>query len=395
MRKIALVFIAFLFLLPLSPFSVKSEIGVEKRIAIKEGEKIYNLSFNLSPYIEGRAKEEGGFYPLFKKEVEKGYCDLYQCLNILSPKLFDFCQSFEKRYFQAPQNANFTTQTTYPFFSYQKDVEGRELDKTLLATQIFLILDGKEDCAEVKSKTLKAKITLDTLKEKTALLSKFSTSFYASNENRVHNITLASSLINGTLLQSGESFSFNKKVGKREKERGFQDAKVILEGKYVEGVGGGVCQVSTTLYNCALLGGMKIEKASPHSLLPAYVPPSQDAMVSDYSDLIFTNNTTGEVYIFSQVADKRITFYLFGKKDDIKRKTDSEIIKTIPFENTDEEGNILSSTEGYHLLSEGKEGVISQGYLITEKDGVTTKEKIRKDFYKKTNAVYGKAKATQ
>lgn len=96
----------------------------------------------------------------------------------------------------------------------------------------------------------------------------------------MHNIALAAEKINGCILADGEEFSFNGRVGARTESNGFLSAPIILEGDFVEGVGGGVCQASTTVYNAALLAGMEITEQHPHSLRVGYVEPSFDAMVS-------------------------------------------------------------------------------------------------------------------
>lgn len=107
--------------------------------------------------------------------------------------------------------------------------------------------------------------------------------------------------MNLTEIANGEEFSFNAAVGERTEERGYSTAKVIENGKFVEGVGGGVCQVSSTVYNCALLSGLTVTERHRHSLAVSYVEPSFDAMVSySYADLRFYNDTGKSVFI---VAD--------------------------------------------------------------------------------------------
>ncbi|HKL94383.1 MAG TPA: VanW family protein, partial [Clostridia bacterium] len=101
----------------------------------------------------------------------------------------------------------------------------------------------------------------------------FSTTYSNSSPNRKHNIKLAASKLNITLYPD-EIFSFNRIVGERSEARGFLTAHIILDGKFVDGVGGGVCQVSTTLYNCALLSDLEILCAHRHSLPVSYVAPS-------------------------------------------------------------------------------------------------------------------------
>ena len=133
-------------------------------------------------------------------------------------------------------------------------------------------------------------------------IAKFSTYYGDSSENRKHNVALAAKAIDGFVLPPEEEFSFNDTVGARTEERGYRTAYIISEGNFVEGVGGGVCQVSGTLYNCALLADLAVTCVHPHSLPVSYVAPSFDAMVSSASDLRFANTLSAPVTI-RMIAD--------------------------------------------------------------------------------------------
>ena len=139
------------------------------------------------------------------------------------------------------------------------------------------------------------------------LRSSFYTSFPASSPERKYNIKLASSAIDKTLVDVGAEFSFNQTVGFRTIENGYKIARIIMNGKFEKGVGGGVCQVSSTLYNAILLSGLKITEYHPHSLPVSYVAPSFDAMVNSGSaDLRFINNTNNPIIIRSYADDSII-----------------------------------------------------------------------------------------
>lgn len=216
------------------------------------------------------------------------------------------------------------------------------------------------------------------------LKSTFTTYFEQSTKERKDNIKLASSKINGTVLFSGEEFSFNKVVGKRTTENGYKNAKVILEGQFVEGVGGGVCQVSTTLYNTALLAGLKISEYHPHSLAVSYVPKSFDAMVTDlWADLRFINDTNGLVLIFANSTDNSITFSIYGVEQPYTYKTRSEIVEEVlPEDKIELVSGLLKGEQVTKVI--GKNGYKSKGYLQTYYNGQLLKEElIRVDEYKK------------
>ena len=207
-----------------------------------------------------------------------------------------------------------------------------------------------------------------------SLLSSYTTYFDEKNEARSHNIRLAASKIHGTVVQNGEIFSFNERVGQRTAERGFERAAIIENGEFVEGVGGGVCQVSTTLYNAALLSGCKVTEYHPHSLAVSYVPPSRDAMVSGtFFDLKFKNVTGSTIYIKSLTGENYVCFKVYGRDFGVKYGLKSTVTGAIeaPEEFTDD----------IALVRGGKDGIISEGYLTISKNGVTREIFLRRDKY--------------
>lgn len=161
-----------------------------------------------------------------------------------------------------------------------------------------------------------------TIKEKDlqgidTVLSYYTTHFDGKNENRDDNIRIAQKQLNHTLVPAGKDCSFNKTVGKRTREKGYKDAPVYFDNKLVLDAGGGVCQVSTTLFNAALRAGMIIASRSPHYAPAGYVPVGMDATVADDSlDFAFTNPFTRPVYIYTEMGDASITVYILGNHAD-------------------------------------------------------------------------------
>lgn len=148
-----------------------------------------------------------------------------------------------------------------------------------------------------------------------SLITSYTTQFDAFNTNRAENIRLAARSINGTLVKQGDDFSFNRNVGLRLAEYGYKEAPVFIEGKIVPDWGGGVCQVSSTLYNAVLLADMSIEERTSHFYPPGYVPIGQDATVADnLLDFRFKNSTETNIYIKSEVSDDQLTIYILGKQ---------------------------------------------------------------------------------
>ncbi len=198
----------------------------------------------------------------------------------------------------------------------------------------------------------------------------------------------AAKAINGTILDAGEEFSFNDTVGKRSEQRGYKNAKIISDGNFVEGVGGGVCQVSTTLYNAALLSGLTVTEYHPHTLAVSYVKSSFDAMVSYGScDLKFKNTTDSPVYIRAACNSGELTVTVYGKKLDCVYERESVVDQTIKPKILKTLDQSLSEGE-YVVVTHPKDGVKSCGYLIKKQNGkVVWRKLIRKDSYKAVDGV--------
>lgn len=159
-----------------------------------------------------------------------------------------------------------------------------------------------------------AAITADALSQVDTVLGTYTTSYATSTRNRASNVETAARALNGAVIQPGAVFSFNDTVGPRDAENGFKVAPVISGGQLKPGVGGGTCQVSTTLYNAALLADMAIVLRSHHSLPIHYAPLGRDATVSYGAlDLRFRNKTDAPVVIETHAEKRHLTIRLIGK----------------------------------------------------------------------------------
>ena len=214
-----------------------------------------------------------------------------------------------------------------------------------------------------------------------ALIAKFATYYGDSSENRKHNIALAASAIDGVLLPPEEEFSFNDTVGARTEERGYKAAFVINDGAFVEGVGGGVCQVSGTLYNCALLADLAVTCVHPHSLPVSYVAPSFDAMVSSWSDLRFVNTLSSPVTLKMTADGQYLRAEIYGVKGEFSVRRRSETLGEIPFETERLTDTSLAPGEE-RVEAAGKNGLRSEGWLEYFRDGALVRTlRIRRDTY--------------
>ncbi len=222
-------------------------------------------------------------------------------------------------------------------FVFTSEKVGLGVDKHALFEGIKKTLEGgggtfyTAEYVEVKPR-----VTIEELKSSMIKRGEFSTVYSGSTASRKKNIGLACKQLNLTEIADGEEFSFNAAIGERTEERGYSTAKVIENGKFVEGVGGGVCQVSSTVYNCALLSGLTVTERHRHSLAVSYVEPSFDAMVSySYADLRFYNDTGKSVFIVADADGERVRVRFYGLPNPYRYKRISivnELIEPLPEE---------------------------------------------------------------
>ena len=213
-------------------------------------------------------------------------------------------------------------------------------------------------------------------------ISSFSTYYGDSSEGRKHNIALAAKFIDGTVVIPEEEFSFNDTVGARTEARGFRTAYIINDGEFVEGVGGGVCQVSSTLNNCALLADLYITCVHPHSLPVSYVAPSFDAMVSSGSDLRFANTLSAPVTLRMTADGKYLRAEIYGVSDGAKIRRRSVTTGAVPHDTKYIDDETLPAGEEIVEMP-GKDGLKSEGYLEYFADGILLRSVlIRRDNYK-------------
>lgn len=263
-------------------------------------------------------------------------------------------------------------------FSYTAEKAGRWCDfSASLSAVLDALRTGEEACSLVTRKWL-PEVTEEALRLRTQKLASFSTRFDASKTARVHNISLACERIAGSVIEPGEIFSFNETVGLRTRENGFLDAPVIVAGEFVSGTGGGVCQASTTLMGAALRAGLRVTESRPHSLSVGYVPPSQDAMVSRYSDLKFVNPYSFPVYLLGRTGEGNVTFEVYGMPDGKRYALESKVLETIE----PPPAEVVEGEEEKVLRAE-KAGLRSECYLLVySEDGKLLSRKLfRRDRY--------------
>lgn len=206
-------------------------------------------------------------------------------------------------------------------FSFSKEQIGLRVDFDQILDSIISQLQAGRQNVEVRviPTQIKPNVYLGDIEHYATLRGSFYTSFNTDVANRKNNIEVASQMFNGLKMSVGEEFSFNKITGRRTEKNGYMPAKIIVDKKYVEGFGGGVCQVSTTLYNALLLSGVHIHEVHSHSLISSYVNMGFDAMVNYGSaDLRWVNNTDSDLFLQSFVTGNQLHFRVYGTKQKSK-----------------------------------------------------------------------------
>ena len=216
------------------------------------------------------------------------------------------------------------------------------------------------------------------------MIAEYTTQFSPNDPKRSENIEIAAKHLNSTLVHSGEVFSFNQTVGPRLPEFGYKEAPVLVDGKLLLDWGGGVCQVSTTLYNASLLADMEIEERASHFKPPSYVPLGQDAAVADNMlDFKFKNISPYNIYITSEVFNNQITVSIFGKNipslSEIQIESTSKVLGYNTLVKQDD-----SLALGKEIIdSPGQKGFAVTTYRVKIKDGQElSRENLSSDEFK-------------
>lgn len=235
-------------------------------------------------------------------------------------------------------------------------------------------------------------ITIDDINEINGIVSSFSTNFSTAAVNRSHNIKTACEKISGTIIMPGQVFSMDKALGPRTKENGYREAPVIIKNELVDDIGGGICQVTTTLYNTALLAGMDIVERTHHSWPLDYVSAGRDATIAEGSiDFKFKNNTDYAMCVNAYTKGGTMTIEMWGKTGDRKIRYN---IKTelIEIYNPPKEEIIIDNSlpEGVVIIDvKGRTGrkVAVYREMLNEKGEVINREVVSIDIYRPVRQV--------
>lgn len=249
-------------------------------------------------------------------------------------------------------------------------------------------LDEKKYTINLPVIIIDPKITTQNILKELAVngeLGTYPTSLENKEENTIYNIKLASEVINGIVVKPQDIFSFNKYVGPAEKADGYKESTIIANGVFTDGYGGGICQVSSTLYNAVLLANLLIVERYNHSVYgeaTKYVPLGQDAAIFyKFKDLRFKNNSDHMIVIFSKVFRDTLRVSIFGGNEG---KAEVEIIskdkKVIDYQIIREKDSKLEAGQE-KVVQEGVLGYQIKTYRIVRKDGEEKIEFLAEDTY--------------
>ncbi len=253
----------------------------------------------------------------------------------------------------------------------------------LSATEPDLMLQLQLPLVKVKPKATVESLKAEGVERK---IIQFSTNYNRSSEGRSHNIEATAKVVHDTLLAPDEVFDYEKIIEKTREAHGFKKAPVILNGKLVPGIGGGICQVSTTLYNAVLRAGLDIVERRNHSLPVSYIPMGLDATYSTgYINFKFKNTSGSYLLIRTSMENRRLTVKLFGTMPkSVKYELETKVVSTIePPIKYLYNPNLAKGSE--QVLKRGKTGYKVETYRIKKENGREVKrERISLDTYQAT-----------
>ncbi|WP_246105550.1 VanW family protein [Sporomusa termitida] len=247
--------------------------------------------------------------------VNQGY-SLLLTVHYNYDKLGSELRNIAKQIERQPENAKLKPSRTLAHIGIFPEVVGRkvDLDKTIAAVTAKLNTHLTFRVNVVVEELMPAVVSND-LVHIDGLIASYTTHFDPWDQNRTQNVLLAAKSVNDILVRAGEVFSFNDIVGLRLDKFGYKEAPVYLNGVLVPDWGGGVCQVSSTLYNAVLLADLAIEERTAHFRPPGYVPLGQDATVADNQlDFRFKNTSLHNIYITGEVFGNQLVINIFGKQ---------------------------------------------------------------------------------
>jgi vancomycin resistance protein YoaR len=374
------------------PLTLTAEGSTELNISLKEA----GVTYDAKPFLQAMQDlTEGG---LLERVKTRRNFPLHWTLNVhldISSLQHRLTPAWEKETFGEPVNATRRI-TEDDRVLYTPETSSRKVDWTALAKSLEAVVPadftqleqapGKGITVAVPLTIMKPVITLKSLQDEgiERKIAEFSTSLGSSGPGRSYNVEAAAKAVDGTVLPPGGIFDYGKAIQKAKKLYGFREAPVIVNGKLQPGTGGGICQVSSTLYNTALHSGLEIVERRNHSLPVSYLPKGQDATFAEGSiNFRFRNNTGKYLLIKSVVQNRMLTVKMFGTfPENVSYLIESETVRTLnPTEKVLYDSSLAPGTT--MILDSGKTGYIVETYITRLVDGKPVeKKKLSRDVYR-------------
>ena len=262
------------------------------------------------------------------------------------------------------------------------EVEGVDFD----IEEAKKILENDSEQYEIPLKITKPNVTMEQIGAEAFpnKISSYSTRYDGGDVNRSTNLELACEKIIDVIVLPGETFSYNKTLGERSKAAGYKTAKVYENGEVVDGIGGGICQISSTLYNAVLKANLEIVERRNHQFITSYVEEGRDATVAyGVTDFKFKNSRKYAIKIKASASNGVATIEIFGIKEEVEYQIsfDTKTISTIPYTVKYIDDNTLKT--GTEVVKQkGANGIVTETYLIKSLNGqVVSNTLLSKDTY--------------
>ena len=288
--------------------------------------------------------------------------------------------------YKEPVDAYYTKE---PFAVYPSSTG---LDFNISIDEAKNLLNTASETYTIPLKTLYPNVTTNDIGMEAFpdTLATFSTSYASSNANRSTNIALAASKLNGKVLMPGEEFSFNDTVGKRTASAGFKTATVYSNGQVTTDYGGGICQVSSTLYNAVLRANLEITNRVNHTFTVGYVPIGLDATVSwGAPDYKFKNSRSYPIKLVATTQGKRLSISIYGLKEEVEYEVELVSYKTgtVPYTTVYTTDSSLAKGQT-KVVQSGSNGAKSEAYKILKLNGKeVSRTLLSKDTYSPHNQI--------
>ena len=343
----------------------------------------------------GRAVIQDKLENIVVENIKKQFNGIKETIEIPvkfeDPEKINIEKIYEEIYKEA-RDAYIIEDKEKDIFELHKEENG--VDFKITVEEAKQIIIKEKEIYTIPLKITKPKVAVKDLGDKLfkKTLSKYTTIYDAGNYNRSHNVALAAKTLNGTILLPGETFSYNGKLGNTNAAKGYKQATAYVGGKVVPSYGGGICQVSSTLYNAVLYANLEIVERYNHSYAVSYVPAGRDATVAyGGKDFKFKNNRTYPIKIVASAKNGIVSISIAGIEEEMDKY---EIVLTSTVLSTKANQTVYEKNSS---LEEGKEKVIQSGYtgktsiaykIVKNPDGsIKSKTVLSKDTYKPMNRI--------